>query len=80
MLTFEKIKQQNKALRITAYILNLILLALSFLYAFVCLKELLERNKYEIYSITILTSFLIIVSGLVTLLTKQVKEIQNNYR
>ncbi|MBK6275619.1 MAG: hypothetical protein IPF58_13375 [Saprospirales bacterium] len=71
LLTFEKIKLEKKALRITAYISNVILLALSFLYAFVCLKELLERNEYEIYQITILTSFLIIVAGLVVLLSKQ---------
>ena len=73
LVSFEKIKHGKKALKIVAYILNVLLLALSFLYAFVCLKELLERKEYEIYPITILTSFLIIVVGIVTLLSKQLK-------
>ena len=79
LVTFEKIKPEKKVLKITVYILNVLFLTLSFLYAFVCLKEALEREN-KIYAITVLTSFLIIVIGIVIMLSIKLKATTTNNR
>jgi hypothetical protein len=73
LFCFVKISYKKKILKTVLYLLNLFLLVLSFLYALICLKELLERNDFRIFPITILSSFLIIVIGLITLLSRHLK-------
>ena len=73
LLYYEKITPKRKLLKRTFFSLNLVMMTMSFLYAFICLWESLARHDYDFFTIVVLTSFLVVVVSLIIALFNRLK-------